>query len=54
MKWAAEFDADYLIETTNWWALTGLGECGGGPATTQIATPVKTAARNVGIAIAFC
>jgi hypothetical protein len=40
-----------LIETTNWRALTGFGECGGGPAMSQIAIPVKAAARKVGIAI---
>jgi hypothetical protein len=36
---------------TNWRALTGFGECGGGPAISQIAIPVKAAATKVGIAI---
>jgi hypothetical protein len=41
----------YLTETTNWRALTGFGDCGGGPAMSQMAIPVNAAARKVGIAI---
>jgi hypothetical protein len=43
-----------LVETTNWRALTGFGECGGGPAISQIAIPIKAAATKVGSAIALC
>jgi hypothetical protein len=54
MKWNAatrQASCGYLIETTNWRPLTGFGECGGGPAMSQIAIPVKAAARKVGIPI---
>src|ERR1700728_5253403 len=44
----------YFVEMTNWRALTGLGECGGGPAISQIAIPIKAAATKVGSAIALC
>jgi hypothetical protein len=57
IEWVMKLNAatgGYLVETTNWWALTGFGECGGGPATSQMAIPVKAAATKVGITIVFC
>jgi hypothetical protein len=44
----------YLIETANWWALTGFGECGGGPAMNQMAIPAQMTVTIVGTAIGFC
>jgi hypothetical protein len=48
-----EIQRNYLIETTNGWALKGRAEILGGPATNQIASPVKTVARSVGRRMVF-
>jgi hypothetical protein len=42
-----------LVETKNGWALKGRAEIFGGPATSQIAIPVKTVARSVGRRMVF-
>ena len=48
-----EIQRNYLVETTNGWALKGRAEILGGPATSQIAIPVKTVARSVGRRMVF-
>jgi hypothetical protein len=42
-----------LVETINGCALKGRAEIFGGPATSQIASPVKTVAKSVGRRIVF-
>jgi hypothetical protein len=48
-----EIQRNYLVETTKGWALKGRAEILGGPATSQIAIPVKTVARSVGRRMVF-